>query len=86
MENSIWPWRRRKYKVPRDDVIHWIEDSVANINASQGSTQRVARAIKSYGQDFRQVGAEDFAQHLGTLEDISIYASLLQNQSAVDSD
>ena len=75
-----------KYNVPRDDVIHWMEDYVANINATQGSTQRVAPAFKSYGQDFRQDSGEDFAKHLGTFEDISIYASLLQNQSAVDSD
>ncbi len=75
-----------KYKVPRDNVIQWIEDSVRSFNQNQEDNKGIAHAFKKYGQDFRCEESLDFVQHLSTFSENCIYSSLLENQTAVDFD
>ena len=75
-----------KYKVPRDNVTRWIEDSFIAYNSRHTLACTISTAYKKYGQDFRDNNSFDFSRYLGDMEVSSIYSSLLENQSAGDFD
>jgi hypothetical protein len=80
------PGPGQKYKVQREKVIEWIEESVSSFISKQEISRGIAAAFTKYGQDFRSEDKISFSQHLGDFKEISIYSSLLENQTAVDFD
>ncbi|OQR85418.1 hypothetical protein ACHHYP_11851 [Achlya hypogyna] len=66
-----------KYIVARENVLEWIETATREIDSAQTSTSGIAAAFKKYGQDPRAKNADE-------LQENRIYASLLENQTAVD--
>ena len=74
----------QKIKVPREQIISWIEQAVVHLNNKQKQTRKVARIFAKCGLDIYDFEKNAFASHLETLSEDSIYNALIQNQKAYD--
>jgi DDE superfamily endonuclease len=73
-----------KYVVDRDDVLVWIEEAMKEVNKSQAARNGIGHAFRKYGQDPRCEDTTELLECLTSLQENRIYASLLENQAALD--
>ena len=73
-----------KYKVERDDVLVWIEEATKELSRKLLVDRSIAGAFKKYGQDPRCEDIAELMDGLQCLQENRIYASLLENQAALD--
>jgi hypothetical protein len=73
-----------KYKVNRDDVLVWIEDAAKEVSRNLLVDRSIAAAFRKYGQDPRSDDTTELLEGLRSLQANRIYASLLENQAALD--
>ncbi|OQR99394.1 hypothetical protein THRCLA_21848 [Thraustotheca clavata] len=73
-----------KYKVQRGRILEWIEIATHDIDSAQAASQGFAAAFRKYGQDPRCESADELLDWLKVLQENCIYASLIENLTAVD--
>ena len=73
-----------KYEINRDLAITWLENATVDINTNPLELKTIARAFRQYGQDLRVEQDNELKNYLKNLNENSIYASLQDQQAALD--
>ena len=79
-KNSLKLETGQKVVVPREQIISWIEQAVHEVDIGQRRTRKVATIFDSCGVNPHDMEKVQFAHHLQTLSEDSIYDSLIQHQ------
>ena len=83
-ENSLFLKTGEKVIVPREKIVEWMEIAVQKVNDDNKRTRAAAMAFTKCGMNPHDFEKTEFAKHLETLCEDSIYYALINNQTATD--
>jgi hypothetical protein len=71
-----------KVRVSRETLVNWIEKAFKEIGQAQKQSRKIAATFRKCGLDMYDDVKAEFAKHLESLSEDSVYNALIQHQRA----